>query len=192
MFFLISNELQADIEIESTKYVRPAPAETEPEEPVSTRKRAEKAIPLQPPPDDTGIELNTIARVELNAERATFGSIADIIGPNDVRLELHAPVSDLVPLYVVQPFYPLSAAMKEIEGYVVVKFSVRENGTVSNPMVVSSEPRIVFDQAALKAVSRFKFKPRMVGGDRVRVEDVQMRFAFNLESLYDIDEEYRK
>jgi protein TonB len=48
--------------------------------------------------------------------------------------------------------------MKEIEGFVVVEFTVRENGTVSNPMVVSSEPDILFDDAALHAVARFKFK----------------------------------
>ena len=50
----------------------------------------------------------------------------------------------------------------------------------------------VIDQAALHAVTRFKFKPREVGGERVRVENLQLKFAFNLDSLYEVPEEYQQ
>ena len=46
-------------------------------------------------------------------------------------------------------------------------------------------------QAALNAVSRFRFKPREIAGEKIRVDNVQLKFAFNLESLYDIDEDAR-
>jgi protein TonB len=77
--------------------------------------------------------------------------------------------------------------MKDIEGFVVVEFSVRDNGTVANPVVVNSEPEVLFDQAALSAISRFKFRPRSVGGDHVQVDKVQLKFAFSLESMYDVE-----
>jgi protein TonB len=192
MLFLIASEMNAELELETVNYLNPAIAESEPEEPVAKRKRARKILPTDPPPDPDGMAANRPRRVELKADKPTFGSIADLLGPNDVHLELHAPVSDLSTLYVVQPIYPLSAAMKEIEGFVVVEFSVRENGTVQNPIVIDSEPPVLFDQAALNAVSRFKFKPREVGGDRLRVDNVKMKFAFNLESLYDTDEAHKQ
>ena len=125
--------------------------------------------------------------MELQAERPTFGSIADLIGPEDINLHLEAPHAELMPVSVVQPIYPLRAVMREVEGYVLVEFSVRENGTVANPIVVESKPRLLFDEAALNAVARSRFKPREIGGERVRVDKVRLRFAFSLESLYDVD-----
>ena len=70
--------------------------------------------------------------------------------------------------------------MKEIEGYVVVNFGVRENGTVKNPVVVESSPGSLFDEAALSAIDKFRFHPRTHLGDPLAVDDVRMRFVFEL------------
>ncbi len=187
MFFLISNELEAELHTETAALAKPSIVEHEEQEPIKTRAKPEKILPLQPPPDPDATVSYQSKRVELAAERPTFGSIAELIGPEDINLDLDAPNSDLMPLNVVQPIYPLRAAMREEEGYVLVEFTVRENGTVANPIVVDSEPAALFDEAALNAIARFKFKPREVGGDRVQVDSVQLRFAFSLESLYDVD-----
>ena len=109
------------------------------------------------------------------------------VGLVDIQLELNTPNSELLPVFVVQPTYPLRAEMREIEGYVIVQFTVREDGTVAGPFVVESEPEVIFDESALAAISRFKFKPREVNGDPVQVENVQLKFAFTLESLYEVD-----
>jgi protein TonB len=188
MLFLITNEISSEIEITTRSYVQPSVAEQKETEPVTTRTKPQKVLPLQPPPSPSPSQLNNTTRVEFTSERPTFGSMAEIIGLADLKLALEAPLSELIPLNIVQPIYPLRAAMKEIEGFVIVEFTVRENGTVSNPIVVSSEPAILFDDAALHAVARFKFKPREVGGDRVVVENVQLKFAFTLESLYDLED----
>ncbi|MBT4162916.1 MAG: TonB family protein [Gammaproteobacteria bacterium] len=192
MFLLIANEMTASIEVETKPSINPDLREHEPEKPVATRQRPQKVMPIEPPPDPNAIPTNRTSWVEMEAEKPTFGSIADLLGPSDIQLQLEAPHSDLMPMYVVQPVYPLSAAMREIEGFVIVEFSVRENGTVVNPMVVQSEPKVVFDEAALHAVTRFKFKPREVGGETVSVEKVQLKFSFNLDSLYEIPEEYQR
>ena len=44
------------------------------------------------------------------------------------------------------------------------------------------------DDAALHAVARFRFNLRKIGGDPVLVENVQLKFAFTLESLYDLED----
>jgi len=189
MFFLIANELDGPQVVEPVAQIAPEIAERlEEERPEPQRQKPEKIMPIDPPPDPAADPVNRSSWVELSAERPTFGSIADLLGPTDIQLELDAPHSELFAVNVVQPIYPLSAAMREIEGFVVVEFSVRENGTVSNPIVVQSEPEVLFDEAALNAVSKFKFKPREVGGDLVRADNIRLKFSFNLESLYALPE----
>jgi protein TonB len=189
MLFLITNEIPPTVELSTPPFFSPNIAEPLKEKPVAQREKPQKVLPLQPPSDPDATVFSRASRVELKAEKPTFGSIADLLGPTDIRLELDAPHSELTPLYVVQPFYPLRAAMREVEGFVIVEFSVRENGTVANPVVVASQPDVLFDEAALNAVSRFRFKPREIGGDKVRVDNVKLRFAFNLESFYPVEEE---
>ena len=187
MFFLIARELAAPVTVEMTTDITPTFERDQPKEkPLAMRARPEKMIPVDPPPDPEAVPVNRASWVELRAEKPTFGSMADLMGPMDIQLELEAPHSELSPLLVVQPIYPLRAAMKEIEGFVIVEFTVKENGDVLNPVVITSEPEVLFDEAALNAVSRFRFKPREVGGDTVRVDNVQLKFSFNLDTLYDI------
>jgi len=146
------------------------------------RERAVKMLPaVEPPIPEDGFSLD---HDNLPVARETIaGSIADDIGFIDVPFEIEAPVANYVPTIIVQPVYPLVAEMKEIEGSVVVGFSVRANGTVRNPFVVDSTPGTVFDQAALAAISRFRFQPRRVGPDYVDVERAEMRFVFRLEDV---------
>ena len=188
MLFLITNEIPSEIQITTPSYIRPSVTLQKEIEPVATRTKPQKVLPLEPPLGPGPSQLNRAARVEFRAERPTFGGIAEIIGLANLKLKLETPIFELIPLNIVQPIYPLSAAMKEIEGFVIVEFTVRENGTVSNPIVVSSEPAILFDDAALHAVARFRFNPRKIGGDPVLVENVQLKFAFTLESLHDLED----
>ena len=143
------------------------------------RQRAMRVVPaeLPPTPEGTPIAPSDVMR-SVKADRPTFGSV--VIDPGESDFELYPPVQDLIPLYVVQPVYPFRAVMKEVEGYVIVNFNVRANGTVQNPVVVESIPGTLFDEAALSAVAKFKFQPRMVGGDAIPVNDVQLRFVFRL------------
>lgn len=188
MLFLISRELAPEIEIDPIATVSPTVSTREEEKREPVRERPKKVLPLEPPPAPDGHGSSKPVAPRPEADQPVFGNLADLISPDETRLELSAPHSDLAPLYVVQPIYPLSAAMKEVEGFVVVEFSVQENGRVLNPIVVNSEPRVLFDQAALNAVSRFRFKPREVGGDPVRVDNVQLKFSFSLESAYGVEQ----
>jgi protein TonB len=50
------------------------------------------------------------------------------------------------------------------EGWVVVSFMIDPDGRTSHIDVVDSEPRRVFDRAAIEAVSRYQFTPAKRGG----------------------------
>lgn len=57
----------------------------------------------------------------------------------------------------VEPAYPEAAAAAGIEGHVDVAFTIALDGTVTNAEVVAAEPAGVFENAALAAVSRWRY-----------------------------------
>jgi len=63
--------------------------------------------------------------------------------------------------------YPLEAARNQTSGYAVVEFTVTATGSVANAHVVSSSPRRVFDQAAIRAVEQSTYRPALKDGDPV-------------------------
>ncbi|HEX7965491.1 MAG TPA: energy transducer TonB [Gammaproteobacteria bacterium] len=70
-------------------------------------------------------------------------------------------VGDIVLMERVEPKFPPQAIRAGIEsGSVTVKFTVEPDGSVSNAVVTDAKPRRgVFDDAALRAVVKWKFKP---------------------------------
>jgi len=92
------------------------------------------------------------------------------------------PVGETRAAQVVNPAapeYPVEAARNRTSGYATVEFTVNPDGSVSNAHVIASQPRRVFDQAALQAVSRSKFKPALKDGQPVS-STLQRRIDFNL------------
>ncbi|MFU8831804.1 MAG: energy transducer TonB [Wenzhouxiangella sp.] len=71
---------------------------------------------------------------------------------------------DIVPLVRIQPQYPREAAMNQIEGWVTLEFTIDETGSVRSPRVIDSRPPRVFDREAVRAILRWKFKPRIQDG----------------------------
>ncbi len=65
------------------------------------------------------------------------------------------------------PSYPIEAARNQTSGYAVVEFTVEPDGSVSDAHIVDSSPRRVFDNAAIQAVKRSRFKPALKDGKPV-------------------------
>lgn len=72
--------------------------------------------------------------------------------------------TDVIPLVRIQPRYPTRAANRHIEGWVKLKFTITEQGTVKDAVVVQSHPSQIFNRAALQAISRWKFKAKVLDG----------------------------
>jgi len=87
--------------------------------------------------------------------------------------------SNLIPLYRVPPRYPSRAARKRVEGWVKIEFIITELGTVQDPEVVESFPSSVFNRAALRAILKWKFKPKLVSGVPVKQRAIQ-RLEFKM------------
>ena len=72
--------------------------------------------------------------------------------------------SQLVPLVRINPQYPRNELLGGVEGWVKIQFVVTADGSVSSPKIVDSKPPRVFDSSALRAIKKWKFKPKVVNG----------------------------
>lgn len=75
--------------------------------------------------------------------------------------------SDVQPIVRVNPQYPPRAAERAIEGWVHLRFTVTETGSVTDVVVIDSDPPGIFDRAAIRAVEKWKYKPMLEGGKPV-------------------------
>ncbi len=69
------------------------------------------------------------------------------------------PPAELKRTRYVAPEYPEDALKNGISGAVLLRITVAGDGKVKSATVVSSDPADVFDEAAVKAVRRWRFKP---------------------------------
>jgi len=77
-------------------------------------------------------------------------------------------------------FYPPLAREQGIEGHVVVRYDVDVEGRVRNARAVSAAPPDVFDEAAVQAVSRWRFNAPLRAGEPQPVTGIESRLDFTL------------
>ena len=76
--------------------------------------------------------------------------------------------SALIPLVRIAPRYPREALVSGKTGFVTIELVVDEDGKVIDAIISQSRPPRIFDRAALSAVLRWKFKPRVINGVAVQ------------------------
>lgn len=75
---------------------------------------------------------------------------------------------DVIPIVQIEPQYPREALINCVGGVVNLEFTILEDGSVEDPKVLSADPPRLFDRSALRAILRWKFKPRVVDGRPVK------------------------
>jgi protein TonB len=85
-----------------------------------------------------------------------------------------------IPFVRVDPDYPQRALLSQTEGWVQVQFTITAAGTVKDARVVAAEPRGVFDDAALKAIGRWRYGPKIESGVPVERVGLQTVIRFQL------------
>jgi protein TonB len=89
---------------------------------------------------------------------------------------------DSLPQAVVQmrPFYPSNARRRRLEGEVTILFTVNSVGDTEDVRVIDSVPEAVFDEAAIRAVKRWRFTPAIKDERPVAVR-VRQLIRFRME-----------
>ncbi len=88
---------------------------------------------------------------------------------------------DVVPLVRINPEYPSRARSRGREGWVQVEFTITPAGTVSDQKVVDADPKGLFERAALDAIGRWKYNPKVVDGRAMERRGVAVVLTFKLE-----------
>ena len=144
------------------------------EPPVKTNEPVKPPKPQEPP----------LTRVLPTFNGEGGGGVAVTHDPPPVAQQqiTHFGVTDgnSIPLVKVAAVYPRRAQTRGMEGYVVYRFTITERGTVADPVLVDSMPQGVFDRAALNALMKFKYRPKIVDGRPVPVYGAQHRITFEL------------
>ena len=141
------------------------------------RKMPEKVQQNTPPPTP---------KVNMSANRPDLGNTGGpVIGIPASEIAggpaLGAALSDMdaVPLVRIAPEYPRRAAQLGLAGWVLLEFTVTTTGATQNVRVVDAEPQRTFDRAAIKAVEKFKYRPKVVNGQPVEQHGVQIVISFD-------------
>lgn len=152
-------------------FVRVDPADDD----VNTKDRR---IPEPPPPPEEAPEtpefsnqLDSVS-ADLSMNMPSIGlPINDGSGPYLGTLTAGQGLAgfdtDVIPVVRVPPTYPRRAKQARIEGWVTMEVLIRPDGTVSGAKVMESDPPRLFDDAAMTAMERWKFRPKMVDGNPV-------------------------
>ena len=81
----------------------------------------------------------------------------------------------------VPPIYPKEAAKKRLEGWVIVRFDVTDNGATENIRIVESDRGEIFERPVIDAVEKWivytECPDMTVGGTK----DVEEKIEFRLE-----------
>jgi protein TonB len=143
-------------------------------------KRDEKVERERPPPTpETPRMAFAAGGVESNVAQLT--PIVDARGAMSRMTMSAGSDRDVIPLVRINPDYPPRALSRGLEGWVQVQFTITATGTVKDAVVVTAEPRNIFDDAALKAIARWRYNPKVENGTAVERVGVQTIIRFQLE-----------
>jgi TonB family protein len=99
-------------------------------------------------------------------DQRTF--LANVVAANDLEL-----------VKSVKPLYPAKAEANQTEGWVELDFTVLESGDVRDVAVHAANPPGVFDSAAVKALSQWRYKP-VLKDARPAAQRARIRIRFTL------------
>jgi len=92
--------------------------------------------------------------IKKNAIAISFAAAAMLISAPSYAFQ-DAPQRDAV--HVEAPEYPRGAERRNVEGYVVVSYSIDASGSVVGAEIAEAQPEGIFDRSALRAVERWRF-----------------------------------
>ena len=170
MFKLISSGSGEADELEAIAGIHFGPVDI-PDE-VTTRNRR---IPKKPPPpkDPPPPPKMQISKVDQTVRNMPVMDLPNLDVPMSSGTGMYignmasidkTEEGDIIPIVVIRPMYPREAALNGTEGWVKVAFTITAIGTVKNPKVVDADPPRIFNREALRAIMKWKFKPRVIDG----------------------------
>jgi len=152
--------------------------DTTPETKKREPPKREKPQQAPPPPDISMSKASLQPTTDFSAITAGFDAAEALSEGVGVAA---GSDRDAVPLVRIEPDYPMRARQRGVEGWVHVRFTISRSGTVKDAVVVAAQPLEVFDSAAINAVNRWKYNPKIVNGTPVERPNQEVWFPFEME-----------
>lgn len=172
MHWLISGNNEVGDKGDQLGGIRFGPVKIDDQLQVRERRVPKKPPPPKEPPPPPKMNVQNVDRVVSPMPRMNMPRLDIPVSGTGPFLGAFAAgdqagEGDVIPLVRIQPQYPRRAAIAKIEGYVTIEFTITETGTVTDPNVIDAKPPRVFDREAIRAILKWKFKPRVVDGTPV-------------------------
>ena len=148
------------------------------DEDVNTKDRALKR-PSQEKPDEPPPPPKLMQAQRPNMDKASMSAAMSQFGLSGMNL--NAPVDgDTLAIVRVLPRYPNRALSRGIEGWVLLEFTIDQLGQAVDLVVIEADPKGMFDRAALNAIKKWKYRPKMQDGRPTMRPGVRQLISFNI------------
>ncbi|SJL83141.1 energy transducer TonB [Vibrio palustris] len=124
---------------------------------------------------DVSPQASPVSVKSLGLDTAITGINVDAPSIGDIKANQQA-----MPMYRVNPRYPSRAQSRGIEGFVVLKFTIDASGHPVDIEIIKAKPKHMFEREARRALRRWKYKPKEVGGQAVSQPGQTVKLEFRL------------
>lgn len=186
MYQLISSGADRRAELDSIAGIRFGKVEIPDEVTTRSRRKPPRPPPPKEPPPPPKMQVSKMDQQVQNLPQMDLPDLdVPLVGGEGMFIGSFQQVDrnaegDIIPVVVIRPMYPRDAALSGIEGWVKVEFTITEVGTVKDPQIIDADPPRVFNREAIRAILKWKFKPRVIDGVAVERRATQI-IDFNLD-----------
>lgn len=147
------------------------------------RDKKEPPKPKKPqlPPTESVAQSDSVAQLNIDMPKVDVDlnmSASNVLG--DAVVGMGMGDGDVVPLVRMPASYPRKAQSRKIEGYVSARLFINAEGTVDKVEIIDSKPKGIFERAAIKALYKYKFRPKISNGKPV-AQQASQTVEFNLD-----------
>lgn len=180
MHKLISSGSGERAELNAIAGIHFGPVEIPDEIITRSRRKPQKPPPPRDSPPPPKMQISKMDRPVRNMPRMNIPNLdVPLVGGDGMFIGNFQQVDrsaegDIIPVVVIRPMYPREAAISGIQGWVKIEFIITEVGTVKDPRVIEAQPPRVFNREAIRAILKWKFKPRVVDGIAVERRATQV------------------
>jgi protein TonB len=180
MYALISSGADQRTELEAIAGIRFGPVDIPDEIMTRSRRKPVKPPPPKEPPPPPRMQISKMDRQEQNMPQMDIPDLdLPMVGGSGMFIGNFQQVDrgaegDIIPVVVIRPMYPREAAITGTQGWVKVEFTITDAGTVKDPRVIDAKPPRIFNREAIRAILKWKFKPRVVDGIAVERRATQV------------------
>jgi protein TonB len=167
------SRLRADTDVEQIRRVKPEINKPEPPPSSPTVTASKTASVAQ------GLDSSALAPAGVDFGGSGEGGLATGGAP---QLALGGGSDrSAVPQVRIEPDYPPQAKERGIEGWITVRFTVAKDGSVKDVVIVAAKPERIWDRNTIRAVSNWKYQPKIKDGKPVEQPGITIRLTFEMD-----------